>query len=117
MGLPGADKIGYTCATSSMIPRVDSSLGVAGPTGATRVPSAPLCVEASEGPWMKTNYTHRVNLTAEHYHLVRVFMVGRRLSSARVAAGKMIEIAAKVAGAEEEAFAMPAGAAKEHEDN
>ena len=42
-------------------------------------------------------------------------MVGRRLSSARVAAGKMIEIAAKVAEAEGDAFAMLVGAAKEHE--
>ena len=66
---------------------------------------------------MKANYTHKVNLTAEHYHLVRLFMVDRRLSSARVAAGKMIEIAAKVAEAEGDAFAMLVGAAKEHKDD
>ena len=45
---------------------------------------------------------HRINLTAEHYYLVRRFMVDRRLASARVAAQKMIELAAKVAEAEED---------------
>ena len=46
-------------------------------------------------------YPHRVNLTTEHYHLVRKFMVYKRLPSARVAAQRMIELAAKVAEAEE----------------
>ena len=44
---------------------------------------------------------HRINLTGEHYHLVRKFMVGKRLPSARIAAQKMIELAAMVAEAEE----------------
>ena len=62
-------------------------------------------------------YPHRVNLTAEHYHLVRKFMVNKRLPSARVAAQRMIELAAKVAEAEETTGSTTSRVDSEHERN
>ena len=37
---------------------------------------------------------HRITLTERHYDLVRVFMVQRKLPSARAATERMIELAA-----------------------
>ena len=61
-------------------------------------------------------YPHRVNLTAESYHLVRLFMVNKRLPSARVATQRMIELAAEVAEAEETTRSTTPRVAVEHEE-
>ena len=37
---------------------------------------------------------HRITLTERHYDLVRIFMVQRKLPSARAATERMIELAA-----------------------
>ena len=61
-------------------------------------------------------YPHKANLTAESYHLVRVFMVNRRLPNLRVAVQQMIELAAKVAAAEEPTRATTPKVAVGHEE-
>ena len=38
---------------------------------------------------------HRITITPEHYHMARVFMVSKRLRSARIAVQRMIEIVAE----------------------
>ena len=60
-------------------------------------------------------YPHRINLTAESYHLVRKFMVNKRLPSARVATQRMIELASKVAEAEETMGSTTTRVASEYE--
>ena len=63
-------------------------------------------------------YPHRINLTTEQLpSSTPKFMVNKRLPSARVAAQRMIELAAKVAEAEETTESTMPRVAIEHEKN